>query len=81
MVDKPRILSKLDELDGYLGEIRTILPKDFRAYQSIPTKRGTERLLQLCVECTIDICQILVSGLRLGLPADEGDLFEKLLSG
>lgn len=79
MVDKERLLSKLDELDGYLEELRKILPTNFKVYQTIPIKRGTERLLQLCIECVIDICQLLVSGLRLGLPTDELDLFEKLL--
>ncbi len=32
----------------------------------------------MCIECVIDICKILVSGMRLGLPADESDLFIKL---
>jgi len=35
-------------------------------------------LLQIAVECVIDICNLLVLGLRLGLPAEEDDLFEKL---
>jgi uncharacterized protein YutE (UPF0331/DUF86 family) len=37
-----------------------------------------ERLLQIAVECVIDVCNLLVAGLRLGLPAEEDDLFEKL---
>jgi uncharacterized protein YutE (UPF0331/DUF86 family) len=32
----------------------------------------------LAVEATIDACAMLVSGLRLGLPGEENDLFEKL---
>ena len=30
------------------------------------------------MECVIDICGLSVAGLRLGLPADEDDIIEKL---
>lgn len=78
MLDRERILAKIDELDGYLREIRQIMPSDFKAYQKMPVKRACERLLQISVESAIDICSLLVSGLRLGLPAEEDDLFDKL---
>ena len=32
----------------------------------------------MSIECVIDISSLLVIGLRLGLPAEEDDLFEKL---
>jgi hypothetical protein len=35
-------------------------------------------LLQISVEVVIDTCALLVTGLRLGLPAEEDDLFETL---
>jgi uncharacterized protein YutE (UPF0331/DUF86 family) len=78
MLDEERILAKLDELEGYLDELRAISPENLKVYRRIEKKRSCERLLQLCIECVIDVCRILVSGLRLGLPADENDLFEKL---
>jgi len=78
MLDEERILAKLDELEGYLAELRAIAPENLKEYRRIEKKRSCERLLQLCIECVIDMCRILVSGLRLGLPADENDLFEKL---
>ena len=78
MVDRERILAKLDELDGYIRDLRTIAPQNFEAYQQVEKKRACERLLQIAVECVIDVCNLLVSGLRLGLPAEENDLFEKL---
>jgi uncharacterized protein YutE (UPF0331/DUF86 family) len=78
MLDEGRILAKLDELEGYLAELRAIAPENLKEYRRIEKKRSCERLLQLCIECVIDLCRILVSGLRLGLPADENDLFEKL---
>ena len=74
MLDKERILGKIDDLDSYLNELRQITPESFEAYQKIEKKRSCERLLQLCIECTIDVCKLFVSGLKLGLPYEENDL-------
>ena len=79
MLDRERILAKLDQLDGYLGELSHILPNNFADYVgSIEKRRACERVLQVAVECMIDICGLLIAGLRLGLPAEEDDLFAKL---
>ena len=79
MLDKSRILSKLDELDMYLNELESIMPTSYKEYaSSIEKKRACERLLHILIECTIDICTLIVKGLRLGLPAEEEDVFEKL---
>ena len=77
-LDRERILTKMDELDGYLNELKGIAPGSFEEYQKVEKKRACERLLQLSIEVLIDICHLLVSGLRLGLPAEEDDLFRKL---
>jgi uncharacterized protein YutE (UPF0331/DUF86 family) len=76
VVDRDRVLAKLDEVDGYLHELRSVIPRDLEEYARIEKKRSCERLLQLAVEATIDACAMLVSGLRLGLPGEENDLFE-----
>ncbi|MDP3042634.1 MAG: DUF86 domain-containing protein [Candidatus Omnitrophota bacterium] len=80
MLDRNRILAKIDELDGYLDELDQIAPAKlkFKEYQEIEKKRSCERLLQLSIEAVIDICKLFVSGLRLGLPAEENDLFDKM---
>lgn len=78
MIDKQRILAKIDELDKYLCEIQSIAPKDFEDFKRIEIKRSSERLLQLSIECIIDICKIIVSNLKLGLPSEENDLFDKM---
>jgi len=80
MLDKKRILTKIDELDSYLDELTQIVPKEFKEYQKIEKKRSCERLLQLSIECIIDICKLFVSGLKLGLPTEENDLFDKMLN-
>lgn len=78
MVDRERLLAKLDELGGYLGELRSIAPRSLAEYQRVEKKRACERLLQVALEALIDACAQLVTGLRLGLPGEEDDLFEKL---
>ena len=78
MLDRERILGKLDEMDGYLRELESILPRNLDEYRRTETRRACERLLQVSVECVLDVCNLLVAGLRLGLPGEEDDLFEKL---
>lgn len=78
-LDRERILAKVDQLDGYIAELKEIAPKDFAEYQKVEKKRACERLLQVSIEVIIDVCNLLVSGLRLGLPAEEDDLFIKLV--
>lgn len=78
MLDRERLLAKMDVLNGYLRELREILPASFEEYKKVEKRRACERLLQVSIECVIDICGLMVIGLRLGLPAEEDDLFEKL---
>ena len=78
-LDRERILAKIDQLDAYIAELQEIAPKSFAEYQQVEKKRACERLLQVSIEVAIDICNRFVSGLRLGLPAEEEDLFRKLL--
>lgn len=78
MIDRDRLLAKLDELDGYLRELRSVAPERLEDYLKVEKKRACERLLQVSVEAVIDACGLLVTGLRLGVPGEEDDLFEKL---
>jgi uncharacterized protein YutE (UPF0331/DUF86 family) len=79
MLDRERTLAKLDELHGYLGELRHIVPESYARYmESVEKRRACERVLQIAVECVMHVCALFVSGLRLGLPAEEDDLIEKL---
>jgi uncharacterized protein YutE (UPF0331/DUF86 family) len=78
VLDNERVLSKIAELDSYLGELKQVSPASFDEYQTPEKKQSCERLLQLCIECVLDVCKMVVSGLRLGLPSDENDLFNRL---
>ena len=78
MVDRERVLGKLDEMDGYLGELESVVPGDLAAYRAVEKRRACERLLQVAIECVLDVCHLLVAGLRLGLPGAEDDVLDKL---
>ena len=81
MVDRERLLAKLEEIDAYARELQTVAPASIDNYREPRTKRACERLLQIAIEAVIDVCGVLVKGFRLGLPAEEDDLFEKLAAG
>lgn len=79
MVDRERVLARLDRLEGYLAELRQVRPETWEAYQaSLAHRRACERLLQIAIKSVLDICALLVAGMRLGLPGEQDDLFEKL---
>ena len=79
MLDKERILSKISELKGYLEKLKSIVPTTFEEYKESEIKRrACERLLQVSIECVLDICDILFSNLKLGVPSSEENIIEKL---
>ena len=78
MLDRERILSKVAELDSYLRELDSIRPATRGEFEATEKRRACERLLQISIETVVSICQLFVVGLRLGLPSEENDVFEKL---
>lgn len=79
LLNKERILSKIDEMEQYLEELEQIVPTEFEIYEkSVKDKRACERLIQLCIESVVDVCNIITSNLKLGLPSGEEEVFKKL---
>lgn len=78
-MDNDRILSKISELEKYIGELNQILPGSEAEYiTSTKNRRATERILQISIECILDICAIIVRELKVGPPSDEDDLLSLL---
>ncbi|MBS3141731.1 DUF86 domain-containing protein [Candidatus Woesearchaeota archaeon] len=77
-MDNKRILSKIDELEQRLDDLDKIIPENFEDYKEIKTKAACERLLQISIEIVIDICNLISSELKLGLPAEEENIFDNL---
>jgi len=81
MQNRDRILAKIDELQGYIKELREIKPTSYEKYSgSIEKRRSVERLLQISIECVLDICSLIGSGLKLGLPSSEQNLLDEIES-
>lgn len=79
MLDRARVLAKLDELEGYLRELEHRTPPALGAYQAdLGTRLAVERLLHISIECLLDIGEVFVQGLRLGLPESEAGLMQRL---
>lgn len=76
-MDEERILEKVDRLDQYLGEIQADPPDSLAEYEA--DKRKFERLFQLCIETTVDICAIILKEEGLGTPSDEESIIDKLV--
>jgi len=78
-MDKQRIISLIDQLESYVKDLEQHKPATLKEYeQNIEKRRFCERTLQLAIEVCIDIGQLLVKELRLGLPSEEENIFHKL---
>ncbi len=78
-MDKKRILSKIRELDSYIGELEDILPSNLNEYiEDSEKRRACERLLQISLEVMIDIYYIIGSSLKITIPSDEEDIISNL---
>ncbi len=66
-------------MENYTKELNSLLPQNLSRYlKSLEKRRFCERTLQLLIEVCIDISQQLVKELKLGLPTEEENVFDKL---
>ncbi len=77
-MDKDRILKVLEELDSYMNEIKGIIPDKLADYKGSVKKRACERLLQISIESVINVSDLIVREMKLGMPSNEDDIFQKL---
>lgn len=78
-MDKRRILSLLSLVEEYSEQLGDHLPHSYKEYNTnIEKQRFAERTLQLLIEICIDIGYIIVKELKIGLPDDEENVFDKL---
>jgi hypothetical protein len=49
VIDRDRVLAKLDELDGYLGELRSIVPDSLEEYLKVEKRRACDLFEKLAV--------------------------------
>ena len=79
MEQEKRLLSKIEEINDYLGELNSIKPDSLEIYKdSTEKRRACERLLQILIESVIDICYIVHKGKNIGIPKDDDSVINNL---
>ena len=78
-MDIERIKDKLSELQVYILEFNEDIPDEEDEYlEDRVTRRACERTFQLACEDVLDICNLIIAGIGLGLPKDNRDAIKKL---
>lgn len=72
-------MTKIESLESYLSKAPKVIPQNKEEYlESFEKQLATERLLQVSIEIMIDISILIMKLLKLGVPTDEENIFEKL---
>jgi len=80
MVRKTIIRTKLKEIEESVKLVEENTPETFKEFSSLGlVKDGIYKRLEFSIENIFDICSILNSDLKLGVPGEEEDVFENLL--
>lgn len=77
--DRNKVLSKLDEMETYLNELKGILPNEKEYLGNLVKRRACEKTIELAIETMIDTAAIIVSSERFGLPTDEENIMDILV--
>ena len=78
-LDRSRILLKLDEMIQYVEELRDMLPEEEEYQHNLIKRRASEKTIEVAIESLIDVSAMIVSSQQLGLPANEGNIFDILI--
>ena len=73
-----RIFSKLDEMTGYIEELKEMLPDKEEYLQHLIKRRACEKTIEMAIESLIDVSAMIVSAGKFGLPASEEGIFDIL---
>ena len=73
-----RIKDKKEEIELYLAELESILPKSYEAYNSIEKKAACERYFEKIIEACVDLSFLVVKENKFKIPVDEKGVFDIL---
>ncbi len=74
------IRKKIAEIQESLGLVRENLPGNFEEFASLGlVKDGMYKRIEFCVENIFDICAIINTDFRLGIPRSDDDILEILV--
>ena len=75
-----RIEDKINEINGFLEELKEIIPSNFEEYKSsIEKKAACERYVEKIVEAATDLAFLTIKNRKLKIPEDDIDAFNILL--
>ena len=78
---REQILSKLAEIEESIDLVKENIPEEFEEYETLGiVKDGIYKRLEFSIENVINICSIINSDLKLGIPAKEQDVTDTLIS-
>ncbi len=77
--DRERIFVKLDEMTGYIEELKEMLPEEDEYFQNLIKRRACEKTIEVAIESLIDVSAMIVSAQRFGLPANEESIMDMLV--
>jgi len=77
--DRVRILSKLDEMVKYVKELQSMLPDQEDYLHDLIRRRACEKTIEVAIESLIDVCAMIVSAQRFGLPETEENILDMLI--
>ena len=80
MTDPDLIEKKLAFIETRLRELSTLARLD-RIHEDLKEERFVEHTLQLAIQATLDVASHIVSDERLGEPATNRELFDRLAAG
>ena len=75
-----RITDKINEINGFLEELKSIIPSSLEGYKSnIEKKAACERYVEKIVEAMTDLAFLIIKNKKLKIPEDDIDAFNILL--
>ena len=77
MTDRDLVLKKLAQIETYVAELRR-LAKPADLGRDVREERFVEHTLQLAIQAALDVASHVVSEERLGEPATNRELFDRL---
>lgn len=78
--DKARIELKLEEMMNYIYELQEMMPSDEEYYTNLVRRRACEKTIEIAIDSLIDIASMIVASERFGLPIDEENIIDRILS-
>jgi uncharacterized protein YutE (UPF0331/DUF86 family) len=76
------IKTKLREMEESLRLVEENLPEDAETFVGLGLlKDGIYKRVEFCIQSALDVCSVMNSDLRLGVPSSEDDIVENLVKG